>query len=82
MEQAIAAFLDQGLMGAGLVILGTVTALLWRENKQLQKENRDTLIAWRDDKAATVTQVTTALNNTATSIASFNDKIDVVKRGQ
>lgn len=74
----VSALLEQG----AVAVLASVIVVLWRENRALRNELRDTLIAWRDDKAATVTQVTTALNNTATSIASFNDKIDVVKRGQ
>lgn len=43
MDELTTTFLDQGILGAIIVVLGLAVVALYRQNQALQQEARDTL---------------------------------------
>lgn len=75
MEQIATTFLEQGLLGAIIVVLFTIVVYLWRENNRL----RDLMLA---SALETLEKTITALNENSQTSRLLTEKIESAKRGE
>lgn len=80
MDGASTYYLTQGVLGVTVVVLGLVIAMLYKDNKRLEKEKIDQLELRRVDAIDTTKQVISVLHDSSQNIAILSEKIEISKQ--